>query len=71
MPDDPKFENAGDGCVQRFDLEDGTVLLPIYFKARGTEAYSVTVVRCSFDGSELRYLEHGSELTVPVKRGLC
>ncbi len=70
MPDDPKFENAGAGCVQRFDLEDGTVLLPIYFKAHGTEAYSVTVVRCSFDGSELRYLDHGSELTVPVKRGL-
>ncbi len=70
MPDEPKFENAGAGCVQRSDLEDGTVLLPVYCKPPGTEAYSVTVVRCSFDGSELRYLEHGSELTVPVKRGL-
>jgi len=70
MPEDPRFENAGAGCVQRFDLEDGTILLPINFKSLEEEAYSVTVLRCSFDGSELRYLEHGSELTVPVKRGL-
>lgn len=70
MPDHPKFANAGAGCVQRFDLENGTILLPIYFKALEADTYSVTVVRCSFDGSELQYLEHGSELTVPVKRGL-
>ncbi len=70
MPEVPRFENAGAGCVQRFDLEDGTILLPINFKSLEEEAYSVTVLRCSFDGSELRYLEHGSELTVPVKRGL-
>ncbi|MBL9161024.1 MAG: exo-alpha-sialidase [Verrucomicrobiales bacterium] len=70
MPDEPKFENAGAGCVQRFDLEDGTVLLPIYFKSLEAPRYSVTVVRCSFDGSELRYLGHGDELTVPIGRGL-
>ncbi len=70
MPDDPKFENAGAGCVQRFDLEDGTVLLPIYFKASDAARYSVTVLRCAFDGKKLRYLDHGSELTVPTGRGL-
>ena len=70
MPDEPKFENAGAGCVQRFDLEEGTVLLPIYFKSLEAPRYSVTVVRCSFDGSELRYLGHGDELTVPIGRGL-
>ncbi|HRQ87466.1 MAG TPA: sialidase family protein [Bacteroidia bacterium] len=71
LPGDPKFENAGAGCVQRFDLEDGTVLLPIYYKTPDALAYSVTVLRCAFDGDELRYLGHGSEMTVPVKRGLC
>src|SRR5690606_41108405 len=68
--DDPKFETAGAGCVQRFDLDDGTILLPVYFKSREETAYSVSVLRCAFDGSELKYLGHGSELTVPVKRGL-
>lgn len=70
MPDDPKFGNAGAGCVQRVDLADGTVLLPIYFKPLEAQRYSVTVVRASFDGTELRYLDHGSELTVPIGRGL-
>lgn len=70
MPDDPKFENAGAGCVQRVDLEDGTVLLPIYFKAPDAPRYFVTVVRCSFDGETLSYLGHGTEITVPVGRGL-
>lgn len=70
MPDDPKFENAGAGCVQRVDLDDGTVLLPIYFKSLDAPRYSVTVLRCSFDGEKLSYLGHGSELTVPIGRGL-
>lgn len=70
MPDDPKFENAGAGCVQRVDLEDGTVLLPIYFKAPDAPRYSVTVLRCAFDGKDLRYLDQGNEVTVTVGRGL-
>jgi hypothetical protein len=70
MPDEPKFENAGAGCVQRVDLGDGTVLLPIYFKAPDSPRYSVTVLRCAFDGTELRYLDQGNEITVPVGRGL-
>ncbi|MEX2577465.1 MAG: sialidase family protein [Verrucomicrobiales bacterium] len=70
MPDVPKFENAGAGSVQRVDLENGDVLLPIYFKSADATENSVTVVRCSFDGKALQYQEHGDELTIPVKRGL-
>ncbi len=70
MPREPKFENAGAGCTQRVDLENGEILLPIYFKGHGDPHYSVTVVRCGLDGKELRYLEHGSELSIPVQRGL-
>lgn len=70
MPEDPRFENSGSGCVQRLDLENGDILLPIYFKALDAPHYAVTVVRCEFDGTTLRYREHGSELTVPIKRGL-
>ena len=70
MPNERKFLNAGSGSVQRVDLEDGDVLLPIYFKEIGKTQYATTVLRCEFDGGTLRYREHGSELTVPVKRGL-
>ncbi len=70
MPADPKFDNSGAGCVQRVDLENGDILLPTYFKPIGTDQYSTTVMRCQFDGETLLYVEHGSELRVPVKRGL-
>lgn len=70
MPQDPKFENCGAGSVQRVDLESGEILLPVYFKALHDPHFSVAVLRCEFDGRELRYLDHGSELSVPVQRGL-
>ena len=70
MPDKPRFNNCGAGSVQRFDLPNGDVLLPVYFKSPEQKQYSVTVCRCRFDGTELTYVEHGTELTVNVQRGL-
>lgn len=70
MPEHAKFFNAGAGCVQRVDLENGDVLLPIYFKARGEKYYRVTVLRCSFDGSTLRYVEQGNDLSLESGRGV-
>lgn len=69
MPDDPRFANAGAGCTQRYDLPDGDILLPIYFKRPEDKMSSTTVVRCRFDGETLRYLEHGDELSIDVPRG--
>lgn len=71
MPDEKRFGSSGAGSVQRLDLPDGDVLLPIYFKEPREQQYSVTVVRAKFDGDTLTYLKHGSELTVPVKRGFA
>jgi hypothetical protein len=71
MPEGSKFYNAGAGCVQRVDLENGDILLPIYFKAKGDKYYRVTVLRCSFDGSTLRYIEQGNDLALEIGRGLC
>lgn len=71
MPDDKRFHNAGAGCTQRVDLPGGDVLLPIYFKPADQKASSVTVVRCRFDGSRLKYVEHGSEHTVDIDRGFA
>jgi len=70
MPVGGKFWNAGAGSAQRVDLKNGDILLPIYFKDRTAKMASSTVARCAFDGETLRYLEHGSEMTVPVPRGL-
>ena len=63
MPDPVKFYNSGAGCVQRFDLPDGALLLPVYFNPSGS-CNSVTVLRCTFDGRKLHYVSHGDELTL-------
>jgi hypothetical protein len=69
MPPGDKFTNAGAGCTQRYDEADGTILLPFYYKSNPHAR--VAVMRCAFDGRELRYLEHGNELAVNDKsRGL-
>lgn len=70
MPAGPKFYNAGAGSVQRVDLENGDVFLPIYFKAKGEKYYRVTVLRCSFDGNTLRYVEQGNDLSLESGRGV-
>ena len=61
---------ANAGCHQRFDLPDGTVLLPIrYRKDPKTRQYTTIVAKCGFDGKTLTYLEHGSELTTASSGG--
>ncbi len=70
MPDDPKFANAGAGCTQRHDEPDGTILLPFYFVPPEQNS-RVAVMRAAFDGRELKYLEHGDELSIDdTSRGL-
>ncbi len=71
MPALPKFENCGAGSVQRYDLPNGEILLPVYFKDPKQAQYSVTVCLCRFDGKELTFVKHGTEMTVPVKRGFA
>ena len=72
MPDtDSTFFLVAPGCVQWLVNSDGTILLPTYFKGANGEDYTTTVLHCSFDGSELKYLKHGDELTMQGGRGLC
>ncbi|MBI1311096.1 exo-alpha-sialidase [bacterium] len=62
---------ANAGCNQRFDLENGEILLPVrYWRDPKKHNYTTIVVRCSYDGETLSYIEHGSELTIPKGRGL-
>ena len=72
MPDaEGMFHSCGAGSAQRYDLPDGDILLPLYYRPREAtdQCYLATVARCRFDGETLRYLEHGSELVCPVPRG--
>ena len=71
MPDSGgKFHDVGAGSTQRVDLEDGTILLPVYFRPPESNS-KVTIAKCTFDGSELKYLEHGDEIARADKtRGL-
>ncbi|MBT6004448.1 MAG: exo-alpha-sialidase, partial [Prolixibacteraceae bacterium] len=61
MPDNEKFYNSGAGCVQRYDLGDGSILLPVSFRPEGKNS-RVTVCKCSFDGKTLEYISNGTEL---------
>jgi hypothetical protein len=70
MPPEPKFSCAGAGGTERVDLKNGDIFLPIYSKQITNKVYFSTVVRCRFDGRTLRYVEHGSELTLDIGRGL-
>lgn len=75
----PKQDHAGHpivaanaGNTQRVDLPDGDILLPVrYERGRRKQAnYTSVVVRCTFDGEQLVYRGHGSELNIPEGRGL-
>lgn len=70
MPEDDIFFNCGAGSAQRWDCDDGTILLPIYTKAKDSYRYKSAVVRCAFDGEILSYIEHGDFLECPDERGL-
>lgn len=70
MPEEEKFNFARSACAQWLVQRDGTLLLPFYFGPSATTPYSVTVVRCSFDGDTIRYQAHGDELSLNVARGL-
>jgi len=70
MPDPEKFTNCGAGSVQRYDLPDGTILLPVSFRPQGSgNISSVTVARCTFYRNNLVFIEHGNEMSIDVPRG--
>lgn len=68
---DGKFHLVAPGCTQWLVKSDGTILLPMYFKAATGNDYSATVLHCSFDGESLKYLAHGDELAFPGGRGFA
>ncbi len=74
----PQRDHQGDpivapnsGCHQQVVLAGGDVLLPIrYQKSTSKRNYTSIVAKCRFDGRRLTYVEHGTEHSIPTKRGL-
>ncbi|MEO2047309.1 MAG: GDSL-type esterase/lipase family protein [Pirellulales bacterium] len=70
MPEDEQFNFARSACAQFVVEPDGTLLLPFYVAQSEGVPFASTVVRCSFDGQKIDYLEHGDVLELDVARGL-
>jgi len=72
LPDKDKFHEAGAGSTQRYDEPTGNILLPLGFHPDPLgKNGSVTVSRCSFLRGNLKYVEHGSEISIDDEtRGL-
>lgn len=68
-----QFLTSGAGCTQRVDLENGDILLPVYYTNNEHNLSRLrlfaTVLKCRFDGQTLRYVEHGTELQLDRNRG--
>ena len=61
--------NSGAGSVQRVDLPNGDILLPVYGKLKGNPDHYTRVLRCRFDGATLTAHEYGNPLTIKGARG--
>ncbi len=70
-PEEERFNAARNACSQWLVEDDGSLLLPIYFQAKPSEPFGVTVFRCRFDAEKLMYQGHGDELHLNEVRGLC
>ena len=77
MPDaEDTYFSCGAGCTQILELPSGELLIPIYYNDyegacdSWNSCSSVTVLRCSFDGHEIKLLEIGDPMTVSEPRGL-
>ena len=74
--DGDEYFSQGAGCAQIHELPSGELLIPIYYnslegaKDPWNSSYSAVVLKCDFDGNELRVKEIGKKLSVTVPRGL-
>ena len=67
------YFSSGAGCAQITELANGDLLIPIYYERRESGAprhtSAAAVMRCTFDGEQIRFLEMGAPLITDVPRG--
>ncbi|MFK7779169.1 MAG: hypothetical protein QM501_13770, partial [Gimesia sp.] len=66
MPADKTFDYACSACAQWVVEPDGTLLLPFYHGPSSKTPFSVTVVRCTFDGTEIQFKNAGNTLKLNI-----
>jgi hypothetical protein len=59
------------GGMQRVELENGDILLPVYAEKTTPGHYCSFVARCSFDGKAFRVRATGTVFEINVERGFC
>lgn len=65
------FEECGNGSGQSLELPNGELLIPVTYRKKGDYNGQCAVMRCSFDGKDVKFIEIGNSLTVQIVRGLC
>lgn len=65
------YERCGNGSGQSVELENGELLIPVYYSMGDSPFMSSMVLRCAFDGETLTMLEMGNSLSMTIGRGLC
>ena len=79
MPTDTveKYYVSGSGCSQIYEMESGELLVPFYFRTLENSKLQdeihlhSAVMRCAFDGNEMKFLAIGNDITVEAPRGLA
>lgn len=64
------YAKCGNGSGQSLELDNGEILIPMYYSIPNEQNMYSMVARCSFDGENLTVIETGNSLTVHVGRGL-
>ena len=76
LPCEDRYDSSGAGCSQICELPSGDILVPIYYRSMEeaqdiwASCSKVSVLRCSFDGENMRLVEIGNEMSTTVLRGL-
>ncbi len=81
MPEDEAFAYARCACAQFLcdpalatsseQADEDHLLVPLYIGRTAESPFEVTVAHCRLNGTQLRYVRHGTILRHPVVRGLC
>lgn len=71
IPPEYHLSHCAAGCSQFIEEENGDLLIPVYIKKDIDECMTSAVMRCAFDGKNIKFKNIGNELSFKNARGLC